>query len=49
MRCFPKQKSRIEGADVKTPEQLFKAVLVWNQPLPSLRPPKALIAGGILG
>ncbi len=49
MRCFPKQKPHIEGADVKTPEQLFESRF-GVEPAPSIvTPTQGFVAGGILG
>lgn len=49
MRCFPKQKPHIEGADVKTPEQLFESRF-GVEPAPSIvTPAQDFVAGGILG
>lgn len=45
MRCFPKQKPHIEGADVKTFESRFGV-----EPAPSIvTPAQGFVAGGILG
>lgn len=49
MRCFPKQKPHIEGADVKTPEQLLESRF-GVEPAPSIvTPAQGFVAGGILG
>ena len=49
MRCFPKQKPYIEGADVKTPEQLFESRF-GVEPAPSIvTPAQGFVAGGIFG
>ena len=49
MRCFPNQKPHIEGADVKTPEQLFESRF-GVEPAPSIvTPVQGFVAGGILG